>query len=323
LHIERLGKLLPFCSSPKSLSSSWNLRSQVLTKDAANRLVNEGAQLLPVNEKERILKMDQQGVELGPNKRLILGLRHSQGNYYDILDNQGRFTYQPPNNTKGMMRYRWSELLQKELDVPLVIILIIWFEYRINDNLNHVFIIAPATITDFNDNINDLKQSLSYPLKLRIIERNDAYDYIRQLNALDQARINTKVRRALDDQLATEWSYSQINNFRKGNKIKEWAKTKGYFCPGEFCNHTKFEDLKNSEIAFGHIIPQNWASIFPHILNSIHHPDNLYLTCARCNSQLRDNFPKTKLQNIIITTYGTVGDWIRQFEKEIRSYDRI
>jgi hypothetical protein len=46
-HIERLGKLLPFCSSPKSFSSSWNLRSQILTKDAANRLVNEGAQLLP------------------------------------------------------------------------------------------------------------------------------------------------------------------------------------------------------------------------------------------------------------------------------------
>jgi hypothetical protein len=69
---------------------------------------------------------------------------------------------------------------------------------------------------------------------------------------------------------------------------------------------------------FVNIIPQNWASIFPHILNNIHHPDNLYLTCARCNSQLGDNFPKTELRNMIVTKYGTIGDWIRQFEKEIR-----
>ena len=38
---------------------------QVLTKDVANRLVNEGAQLIPVNDKVRIFKMDQQGVQLG------------------------------------------------------------------------------------------------------------------------------------------------------------------------------------------------------------------------------------------------------------------
>jgi hypothetical protein len=38
-----------------------------------------------------------------------------------------------------------------------------------------------------------LKQSISNPLQLKIIERNEAYDYIRQLRALDQASIDTKV----------------------------------------------------------------------------------------------------------------------------------
>jgi hypothetical protein len=50
-HIDILEALLPFCSSPKSFSSAWKLRSEILTKELANRLVNEGAQLIPVNEK--------------------------------------------------------------------------------------------------------------------------------------------------------------------------------------------------------------------------------------------------------------------------------
>ncbi|MGB9167785.1 MAG: hypothetical protein WCB31_02545 [Nitrososphaeraceae archaeon] len=189
-------------------------------------MVNEGAQLIPVNENEKIFKIDQQGVQLGPNQRLILALRHSKGNYDDILDDYGRFTYQPPNNTNGMLRYRWSEYLQKTLQVPFVLIVIIWFEYRVNEKMNHNFILDPTTIVNENENTKDIGISLSYPLNLKIIERSTTYTYLQLLRALDTTKIKTRKRKILDNNLADEWSYSQINNLNTGNKIKNWAKTK-------------------------------------------------------------------------------------------------
>jgi hypothetical protein len=200
-----------------------------------------------------------------------------------------------------------------------VLIVIIWFEYKVNENINHVFIVTPATIVNDNENTKNIGMSLSSPLNLKIVERSAAYSYLQLLRALDTTKIETKIRKLLDSDLADEWSYSQINNLGKGNKIKYWAKTKGYSCPGNLCGKIELKYLKNSDITFGHIVPQNWARIFPHNLNIIHHPDNLYLTCKACNSQLGDNFPDISLKNFILNKYGTIGDWIRECETEIRN----
>jgi hypothetical protein len=67
-HVDILEALLPFCSSPKSFSFAWKIRSEILTKELANRLVNDGAQLIPINENEKLFKIEQQGVQLGPNQ---------------------------------------------------------------------------------------------------------------------------------------------------------------------------------------------------------------------------------------------------------------
>ena len=317
-HLDSLEKLLIFCSSPKSFSSAWSLRNDVLTGDIANRLVNEGAQLIPANARERLFTTNQQGVELGINRKLILAVRHSKGNYDDDLDNQGRFTYQPPNNTNGMLRYRWCQFLQQRLGIPYVLIAVIWFEYRINDSLNNVFLVSPAAIVDPEMDTENLGTSLSNPLTLRLIERSEAYDSIRLLRALDETSLDMEVRKSLDLKLAEEWSYSQIDKLSKGNKLKIWAKRMGFGCPdGSKCGHVKFENIKNSDMAFGHIIPQNWARTFPHHLSTINHPDNLYLTCKRCNESLSDDFPNRGLIKTILEM-GSVGDWLRKYDQAIR-----
>ena len=46
-------------------------------------------------------------------------------------------------------------------------------------------------------------------------------------------------------------------------------------------------------------------------------PDNLYLTCNKCNSSLSDKFPDIKLRNNIVK-YGTIGDWLRSDIDAIR-----
>ena len=76
-------------------------------------------------------------------------------------------------------------------------------------------------------------------------------------------------------------------------------------------------NINPSRIAFGHIISQNWSRAFTYLLSSVHHPDNLYLTCSKCNSSLGDRFPASDLRSKI-TKIGTIGDWLRKNEKEIR-----
>ncbi len=317
-HFEELEKFLPFCSSPRSFRSAWDLRSKALNKYDADTLVNEGAQIIPVNKGSRIFEAIQQGVELGQNQRLITAVRHSEGNYDDILDDQGRFSYQPPTDATGMLRYRWCQYLSKQLNVPFFLIAVMWFEYRISKSLNLVFIVSPAKIIDFDSDLNNLGDSLSNPLTLQIVNRSEVYNYLNILYSLNETKLEIETRSPLDEALAREWAFDKINASSKGRKIKKWATKTGKACPGTLCNHIKFGKLDSKNIAFGHIISQDWARSFTYILGKVDHPDNLYLTCQKCNSSLSNNFPDTKLRKEI-NNRRTIGDWLRSAEHEIRS----
>ena len=316
-HFTELKNYLTFCSSPKSFRTAWDLRSEVLNAFDANKLTNEGGQLIPLNKETRVFKYEQQGVLYGVNKRLILGVRHSEGNYDDKLDDLGQFTYQPPKDLSGFLRYRWCHFLSVNLQIPYILLVIIWFEFRLNDDINHVFIIAPAKIVNDPRELNNLNESLHNPLKLQLINREEAFNTLLVLQSLKDDIGDLDTRFELLDTFAREWSYDKINNTEKGRKIKRWARSTGKRCPGNICEHQPFENINPSKIAFGHIISQNWSRAFTYLLSNIDHPDNLYLTCSRCNSSLGDRFPNSELRNKI-TTIGTIGDWLRNNEKVIR-----
>lgn len=317
-HYEDLEKLIPFCSSPRSFRSAWDLRSEVLNKFDADILVNEGAQIIPANENERLFQAILPGVALGINKRLVSFVRHSAGEYDDKLDDQGRFTYQPPNDATGMLRYRWSQHLSQKLQVSLIVIAVMWFSYRVNNSINQIFVAAPARIIDFDKDLENLNDSLHNPLTLQIVNRTDAYNFLNILSSLNDTSFETKTRRELPKDLAREWEFEKINSSEKGKKIKRFAAKRGKSCPGSLCNHIKFARLSNRNIAFGHIISQKWTQTFNFLLDKRDHPDNLYLSCQKCNSSLSDNFPDAELRNEIVIR-GTIGDWLRDHEESIRN----
>lgn len=317
-HFDRLEKLVPFCSSPRAFRSAWDLRSNILNKYDADILVNEGAQLIPNNKNLRLFQPIQQGVELGINQRLVSFVRHVEGNYDDELDDLGRFTYQPPADATGMLRYRWCQFLTFKLQMPFVIIAVMWFEYRINNSSNLVFVACPAQIIDFVNDLHNFGDSLSNPLTLQLITRSSVYNSLNLLRTANQTNQEITIRAGLQDALAREWSFDRINSTEKGRKIKRWAQRRGYSCPGTRCNHVKFEMLKSSQIAFGHVISQNWVQSFTFLLDKKDHPDNLYLTCQQCNSQLSDGFPHDALRDEI-QKRGTIGDWLRNDINGIRT----
>ena len=316
-HFDEIEHLIPFCSSPQSFRSAWDLRSNILNKFDADTLVNEGAQIIPFNKNLRIFQANQQGVELGINQRLVLAVRHVEGNYDDDLDNQLVFTYQPPADATGMLRYRWCQCLSSKLEIPFVVIAVMWFEYKVNDSINLVFVACPAKIIDYENDLNDLSKSLNRPFKLKLVNRTDVYNILSLLRSLNQTDLSIETRPQLPITLAREWAFDRINSSPKGRKIKRWAIKMGYSCPGSLCNHVKFEKLKSSKIAFGHIISQDWAKSFTYLLEKKDHPDNLYLTCQSCNSSLSNKFPNEELKKKI-EAVGTIGDWLRKAEKEIR-----
>jgi len=314
LHFKELERLIPFSSTPKAFHSAWDLRSKNLNKFAADRLANEGAQLIPMNAISNIFGIrDQQGVKLGPNQRLIMGIRHSIGNYDDKLDDL-RFTYQPPRKLPGMLRYRWCEFLSTKLKIPFTMLAVMWLMYSIDEETEiPIFIVTPAQIINPEKNLRNLGNSLKNPLELQIVSRAEVYKSIHRFNALQDTETEINFRKDLDVRLEEEWSFEEIHSSRKGKEIKKWYKENGKKCPGNICDHIQFDELSDSKIGFGHIIPQDWAKTFPHNQTIVHHPDNLYLTCNQCNSSLGSKFPnKNNTSQKDIDETGTIGDWLRK-----------
>ena len=204
-HFESLEKLIPFCSTPKSFRSAWDLRSNILNKYDADTLVNEGAQLIPNNKNLRLFQAIQQGVELGKNQRLVSFVRHVEGNYDDNLDDLGRFTYQPPADATGMLRYRWCQFLAQKLQIPFVVIAVMWFQYRVNASSNLVFIASPAKIINFDDDLKNFGISFSKPLTLQLTNRTETYDTINLLHSLNQTEVHLETRPTLPLPLNQLW----------------------------------------------------------------------------------------------------------------------
>ena len=105
--INSVRKYLPFCSSPKAFKTAWELRTKTISINDTEEIVKLGGQFIPENDNSRIFRIEMQG-NLYHNKRFMKAVRHSEGNYDDKLDDLGNFTYEPPENLSGMLRYRQS-----------------------------------------------------------------------------------------------------------------------------------------------------------------------------------------------------------------------
>tara|TARA_Y100001958_G_C21210611_1_gene536338 strand:- start:167 stop:1345 length:1179 start_codon:yes stop_codon:yes gene_type:complete len=324
-NFNNLNRSLILCSSPQSFITAWRLRSKELSLNDAEKIINDGGQIIPSTQRTNfnLLKPAEQGVVYndGVAKDLIHAVRHNEGNYDDDLDDLGIFKYQPPANVSGMLKYRWCQFISRTLNVDYIVIVAMWFQYKYFKEWTQGFILAPAKIIGINDDLENINESLHHPLKMQIITREEAYSACFKLTSLGFDTFDIPVRNDLNDRKALEWGYDKLNTVgvnSKGKKIKKWAQINGKKCPdGRICNNVKFSDLKMSDIAFGHIVSQKWCNAFGFLRSKVHHPDNLYLTCKKCNSSLSDNFPDNKLQKAINKEEGTIGDWIRNNEDEI------
>ena len=358
-HYEEMDKIIPMCSSPRGFKEAWDTRAngQDVSKYDLQDIVDLGgqAQLENRDTSERAKDPDKHTIKSdgtaeslfsvegpaamyfgsGKNKKFIKFLRHNPNQFYtyeDDMDEQYVFKYQPPagySALSGALRYRWMEELSHILELELVVLVVLWFNQNVNDTINNILFVAPAKIV--SKGRSDLNKSLFEPLELEIISQKQFYDFKDNLHSIgEDVSGDIKRRTPLDEKIARAWSYDKLQTSKLGNSVKHWAKRTGKKCPQ--CDK-KFDTFSsNTEIAFGHIVSQDWAKSFTFLLKIVNHPDNLYLTCQPCNASLGNRFPdfknwrkisgsnetlRDKIEKYDTEMGGTIGDWIRNHANDI------
>jgi hypothetical protein len=201
------------------------------------------------------------------------------------------------------MEYRFAEKLSNNLGIPFVYIITQWFKYKtyFEELNNWIYMTGVAKVYSDCSHPHD-------PIKLQLINKDEAIKLINNLLNAMQTKGNFRYRPPLAEHLNLGWSYTKITqNKEKRNKIIDFAIKNNLSCPGDKCNKIYFKDLKKSHIHIGHRISQKWNSQNIGIAD-IHHPYNLYLSCAACNVSLSEKYP-TEIDKLI-NKMGTIGDWL-------------
>ncbi|MDD0851608.1 hypothetical protein HBN50_00820 [Halobacteriovorax sp. GB3] len=312
-HISSMEGYLAYSSTPKAFEKAWMYRKTKISSLSlfeVQDLLSNHAQLIPMIKSENLFNSGEKGmIKSKDDGSFLYGIRHSKGNYDDVLDSLGNFSYQPPFDALGMLRYRWLEYLTVEAKLPIYMYVTMWFKHEVLESTNHVTMICPVKITKRH-------KEFDAPLSLQLITIDEAIEHTMMIRSMDTLDLASKIRSGLPDEYVIKFNYENIkSNTKLRNHLINWAVTKGKKCPGDKCQNIEFKRIKNkSKIHLGHIVPQNWGGIFQFLQekNHIHHPDNLYLSCSECNISLNSSFPGDQLRkNIIDEKYGTIGDYIR------------
>ncbi len=312
-HIGAMEGYLAYSSTPKSFEKAWKFRKTKISSISlfeVQELLSSHAQLIPMIKSENLLNSGEKGmIKSKENGAFLYGIRHSKGNYDDALDSLGNFSYQPPFDALGMLRYRWLEYLTVEAKLPIYMFVTMWFKHEVLEATNHVTMLCPVKITK-------MSKEFDAPLNLQLITVNEAIEHTMMIRSMDTLDLTSKIRTGLPEEYVIKFNYENIkSNSKLRNHLINWAISKGKKCPGDKCQNVEFKKITNkSKIHLGHIVPQNWGGIFQFLQekNHIHHPDNLYLSCSECNISLNSSFPGDSLRkNIIDDKFGTIGDYIR------------
>ncbi|NVK27404.1 MAG: hypothetical protein HWE14_05135 [Flavobacteriia bacterium] len=313
-HLEGQKSLISaFASTPVSFSDAWNMKAESLEPSDVISLTKAGGHFqlnqIPYGHGSSGSGLYQSGYAKGLVKsfgtKITKGFRHKTGGVYedDSLNEMGIFTYATPNNSAGMMEYRFAEQLSSGLKVPLIFIITQWFKYPIEFEINNewIYMTGVAKVVGKGSHPHD-------PINLQLISKDEAVKHLTSLIDAFSSPQEVRIRPQLPEHLKLGWSYTKIKQNKEKRRILiEYARNNQLKCPGEICNHIPFSRLQDSNVHIGHRISQNWASQNIGVVD-IHHPYNLYLSCNTCNSSLSDKYPSEI--DLIINKNGTIGDWL-------------
>jgi hypothetical protein len=302
-----------FASTPVSFSDAWNMKSEELIAEDVHALTKNGGHFqfnqIPNGVDQSGSALYQTGYAKGlvhsKGSGLTKGFRHKTGGIYeeDSLSEMGVFKYATPTDASGMMEYRFAEKFSKNLGIPLIYIITQWFRYDTKyETLNNwLYMTGVAKVVSDSQHPYD-------PIELQLINKDDALKIIENLLEAVQTKGDFRIRPPMPEHLRLGWSYNKISGDKKKRGLLiDYAVKHNLRCPGDDCNHIFLKSLKPKDVHVGHRISQNWNSQNSGVAD-VHHPYNLYLSCATCNIKLSAKYP-TEIDRLI-NDMGTIGDWL-------------
>ena len=313
-HLEGQKNLIAaFASTPVSFSDAWNMKSEELNSDDVVALSKAGGHFQfnqTANGKDNsgsalYQKGFAKGLVHSKGSGLTKGFRHKTGGIYeeDSLNEMGVFQYATPTDPAGMMEYRFAERFSKNLGIPLVYIITQWFRYRTKyEPLNDwLYMTGVAKVVS-------IKSHPYSPIELQLISKDEGIKILNNLLDAIKTKGNFRIRPPMPEHIRLGWSYDKICRDRKKRQlIIEHAIENSFRCPGSECGNAFFRSLRQADIHIGHRISQKWNSQNLGVAD-VHHPYNLYLSCAKCNISLSAKYPSEIDE--LIDSNGTIGDWL-------------
>lgn len=296
-----------FASTPTAFTDAWNMKSEELSVTDVLSLTKSGGHFQFNQQKETGSMLYRthymRGLVWSKGLGIVKGFRHRTGGIYkeDSLNEMGIFTYATPTDAAGMMEYRFAEQFSEKMGIPMIYIITQWFRYNTphEEDNKWLYMTASAKVIGTNNTPNA-------PINLQLISKDEAIKHLDNMSEAIKTKGDYKVRPPMPEYLRLGWSYDKIKG-EKRRKVTSYACKNRLSCPSPTCGHVPFSSLKQKDIHIGHRISQHWNTE-NHGVADVHHPYNLYLSCAKCNMGLGDRYP-TELDKAI-SEMGTLGDWL-------------
>jgi hypothetical protein len=307
-HLEDQRSLIAaFASTPIAFSDAWNMKTEELTSDDVVALTKSGGHFqfnqLSGTGSMMYRTSYPKGLVQSLGTGITKGFRHRTGGIYeeDSLNEMGIFKYATPTGAAGMMEYRFVEQFSSKLGIPFIYLITQWFKYSTNYERDNqwLYMTSVAKVVNTQDHPYS-------PIELQLISKDEALKHVDSLLNAIKFKGEFTIRPPMPEHLRLGWSYSKIKGDKRA-KLVSFAREKRLGCPGTDCGGTPFSKLKNSDIHIGHRISQHWNSQNVGVVD-VHHPYNLYLSCAACNIALSAKYP-TEIDKLIQEN-GTIGDWL-------------
>ena len=299
-----------------------------------------GANILPLDPSVRyrppehahsVFRTSMQGFRYYPKGGgdNIIRAGTAQGQYKDKAQLETIF-YDTALNVKSLIQCRFIEFLSEVLfensDSGLIIQMVAKLDV-ITDNGSEEYstsnVMSFCEVVPFSRWPPEIKEyekkiyghPMLMPLLLKPLSHNKARKKLSIIQDLSKENSHFDIRAtSLTQEQEKRWNYNNIKpNSSQRKALAEYIRKNEPKCGHHDDDCTKKcngMSIKNFQV--GHILSQSWSQSYHVFKESVHHPDNLYLSCGPCNASLNQGGPSKTVLKYLNRNYLTLGDLLRK-----------
>ena len=335
---------IPYSSNQLGFRYAYkNLVGKDIDRSDSRKLRNLGANLIPLDPAARkapsspdvhpVFRTSQQGIAMFDwGSKKIVRTGKAVGGYDDTTQPETLF-YDTATNFSSILRARHLEFLSEGVmeDGGQGLILQLACLLRPKGVPNSpreyksMFLMSFCEVIPLSKWPSELldrerekyHHELFLPYLLRPIDPDEAEKHLKSLILLGGSSGDFEIRTPLSMELVKKWNYENATKRSNRDAFNGYVERNDVRCPHvtpvitgrQLPCDTK---LKPGGFHIGHIFSQKWCDAYSIFQESVHHPDNLYLSCPSCYASLNQGFPPKEMLKHINRNKMTLGDLIRQ-----------